>query len=95
MPGSGLAVWHIDERQSDNDNPLAYRVALVQADGKKDLEFLRNQGDGADVFPGTKKIKAANDQTTPSLRSNQGKASRAALANIKHSAGIVTLSVNV
>ncbi|MCA9224706.1 MAG: M6 family metalloprotease domain-containing protein, partial [Planctomycetales bacterium] len=45
LPGSGLAVWHIDESQSGNTNPLSYRVALVQADGKRDLEFDRNGGD--------------------------------------------------
>ncbi len=95
VPGSGLTVWHIDERQSDNDNPLAYLVALVQADGKKNLEFVRNQGAGADAFPGTKKVTAVNDQTTPSLRSNQGKQSGVALTNIKKSGGIVTLDVSV
>ena len=35
---SGLAVWHIDATQSNNNNPLAYKVALVQADGRRDLE---------------------------------------------------------
>ena len=51
LPGSGLAVWHIDERQSNNDDPLAYLVALLQADGKKDLELLKNSGDGGGPFP--------------------------------------------
>ncbi len=95
LPGSGLAVWHIDERQSDNDNPLAYRVALVQADGKKDLEFLRNQGDAGDVFPGTKKVTTLDDTTTPSTRANMGAATGVALTGIAASAGIVTLKATV
>src|SRR2546430_2873202 len=95
LPGSGLAVWHIDERQSNNDNPLAYLVALVQADGKKDLELLKNSGDGGDLFPGDKRVTALDDNTTPSTRSNMGSPSRVALTNIAMSGGIVTLRAEV
>lgn len=51
LPGSGLAVWHIDEARSDNTNPLAYKVGLTQADGKRDLEMARNAGDAATSTP--------------------------------------------
>ena len=95
LPGSGLAVWHIDERQSNNDNPLAYLVALLQADGKKDLELLKNSGDGGDLFPGDKAVAAIDDNTTPSTRSNKGSPSRVALTNIAMSRGIVTLQAEV
>ena len=95
LPGSGLAVWHIDERQSSNDNPLAYLVALLQADGNKDLELLKNSGDGGDLFPGDKNVAAVDDKTTPSTRSNMGSPSRAALTNIAMTGGIVTLQAEV
>jgi immune inhibitor A len=95
LPGSGLAVWHIDERQSNNDNPLAYLVALLQADGNKDLELLRNSGDAGDLFPGDKGVAALDDNTTPSTRSNTGPPSRVALTNIAMSGGIVTLQAKV
>lgn len=95
VPGAGLAVWHIDERQSDNDNPLAYRVALVQADGKKDLELLKNSGDAADVFPGTKKVTVLGDGTTPSTRSNMGAPTGVELIGIALAAGTVTLTAKV
>jgi immune inhibitor A len=95
LPGSGLAVWHIDGRQSNNNNPLAYLVALLQADGKKDLELLKNSGDGGDLFPGDKRITALDDNTTPSTRSNRRSPSRVALTNIAMSGGIVTLQVEV
>jgi immune inhibitor A len=95
LPGSGLAVWHIDERQSNNNNPLAYLVALLQADGNQDLELLKNSGDGGDLFPGDKCVAAIDDNTTPSTRSNSGSPSRVALANIAMSGGIVTLQAEV
>jgi immune inhibitor A len=95
LPGYGLAVWHIDERRSNNDNPLAYLVALVQADGKKDLELLKNSGDGGDLFPGEQSIAALNDNTTPSTRSNTGSPSGVALTNIAMSGGIVTFQAEV
>src|ERR1043166_4085535 len=95
LPGSGLAVWHIDERQSNNDNPLAYLVALVQADGKKELELLKNSGDGGDLFPGEQSVAALNDNTTPSTRSNMGSPSGVALTNIAMTGGIVTLQAEV
>jgi immune inhibitor A len=95
LPGSGLAVWHIDERQSDNDNPLAYLVALLQADGNKDLELLKNSGDAGDVFPGDKGVAAVDDNTTPSTRSNTGSPSGVALTNIAMTGGIVILQAEV
>jgi len=95
LPGSGLAVWHINERQSNNDNPLAYLVALLQADGNKDLELLKNSGDAGDLFPGDKCVAAVDDNTTPSTRANTGSPSRVVLTNIAMSGGIVTLQAEV
>jgi immune inhibitor A len=95
LPGSGLAVWHIDERQSNNNNPLAYLVALLQADGNNDLELLKNSGDAGDLFPGDKGVVAIDDNTIPSTRSNKGSPSRVALTNIAMRRGIVTLQAEV
>ncbi len=97
LPGSGLAVWHIDETQSDNTNPLAYKVALVQADGKRDLEFNRNQGDGADVFPGKKGVTKLDDKGAahPHTRKNDGTATGVALSKIKVKKGVVGVTVKV
>jgi len=54
LPDSGLAIWHIDEA-SNNDNQqmtpeLHYKVALIQADGRYDLEERQNLGDATDLF---------------------------------------------
>jgi len=97
LPGSGLAVWHIDETQSDNTNPLAYKVALVQADGNRDLEFNRNQGNDSDLFPGSKGVTKLNDRGSghPHTRKNDGTATGVALSKIKVSKGIVKVTVKV
>jgi M6 family metalloprotease-like protein len=55
LPGSGLAIWHIDEL-GDNQNEqmtaaLHYECSLAQADGRHDLEDdPRNFGDATDLF---------------------------------------------
>lgn len=98
LPGVGLAVWHIDERQSNNNNPLAYRVALVQADGKRDLEFARNSGDTGDLFPGSKGVSHVSDASSahPNTQANSGGKTGVTLKSIKQAAnGSITVSVTV
>ncbi len=98
LPGSGLALWHIDEQQSGNDNPLAYRVALVQADGKRDLEMDKNAGDKADVFPGTLGLTKVGDaqSTHPNTRANNGNATGVSLKAVKQAAdGSIKVEVGV
>ena len=70
-------------------------MALLQADGNKDLELLKNSGDRGDLFPGDKGIAAVDDNTTPSTRANMGSPSRVVLTNIAMSGGIVTLQAEV
>jgi M6 family metalloprotease-like protein len=54
IPDSGLAIWHIDEFGSNNDEfqlpGQHYLVTLVQADGRWDLENGSNQGDSTDLW---------------------------------------------
>jgi immune inhibitor A len=95
LPGSGLALWHVDETQTGNTNPLAYMVGLVQADGKRDLEFNRNDGDAGDLFPGSAGVKKVDDTTTPSTRANNGAASKVALTQISEKNGVVSVRVKV
>ncbi|WP_162561278.1 M6 family metalloprotease domain-containing protein [Methylobacterium terrae] len=97
LPGSGLALWHIDETQSDNTNPLAYKVALVQADGRRDLEFGRKPDDPADLFPGQAAVRSVDDRGAkhPHTRWNDGTASGIALTEITEEDGIVTVDVTL
>lgn len=55
IPGSGgLAIWHVDEHGSNDDEQQTpsqhYLVTLVQADGRWDLENGRNNGDLTDLW---------------------------------------------
>lgn len=96
LPGSGLAVWHIDETQSANTNPLAYRVALVQADGQRHLEFSVNDGDPGDLFPGSGNVVALNSAGShPHTRANDGTPTQVVLSGITHSAGTIKVTVAV
>ncbi len=56
LPDAGLALWHIDTEGSNDfqqgGGALHYKVALVQADGRWDLESNRNPGDGTDLWKG-------------------------------------------
>lgn len=93
LPGKGLAVWHVDERQSGNTNPLSYLVGLVQADGKKDLEMNRNRGDAGDLFPGSAGVTAISDTTNPSTRANNGSATGIKLSGIAQTGSNIKLKV--
>jgi immune inhibitor A len=86
LPNGGLLIWHIDDAAPDNTNETHYKVALVQADGKKDLELARNRGDGGDCYPGTAKNKKFDDTTTPNSRSYGGAATGVAVTNISAAA---------
>ena len=97
LPGQGLALWHIDERQADNTNAIAYRVGLVQADGKRDLELNANAGDDADTFPGSKRVTSVADKAgiAPSTRAYDGTATGIGLSKISEKAGVVSVTVKL
>jgi len=55
MPGEGVLVWHIDSLISGNTNQQRtelkhYKVSVVQADGRYQLESGANIGDASDYF---------------------------------------------
>ncbi len=57
VPGTGVAVWHIDERGSNSKVNLKtnathnnFEATLVQADNLWDLEKNKNSGDDKDVY---------------------------------------------
>lgn len=95
LPGGGLAIWHIDENQSNNTNPLSYRVGLVQADGMKDLENNRNSGEPNDLFPGTDGVTSITDSTNPSTRANNGLPTGVSVTKISETAGVIKATLKV
>jgi len=54
LPDAGLAIWHVDELGSNNDEQMTpsqhYECSLEQADNSWDLENGRNAGDANDLF---------------------------------------------
>lgn len=54
LPGSGLAIWHIDELGDNTGwNPADMsniECALLQADGRSELEIYGSMGDTTDLF---------------------------------------------
>ncbi len=95
LPGSGLAVWHIDEKQSANTNPLSYRVGLVQADGKRDLENNRNSGEAGDLFPGIGTVTGIDDSSNPSTRANDGTTTGVSIKQIAETSGLIKAKLKV
>ncbi len=63
----GLLIWHIDDNKPDNDNESDhYKVALLQADGKRDLERSFGWGDSGDPFPGSSDNRSLTPESSPS-----------------------------
>jgi M6 family metalloprotease-like protein len=54
LPDSGLAIWHVDETGSNNNQQMTpalhYECSLEQADNLFHLEHNNNAGDSADLF---------------------------------------------
>jgi immune inhibitor A len=66
LPGTGLLIWHIDDSIPSNTNEAHYKVALVQGDGRRDLERAANRGDDGDPYPGVPNHISFNATTNPS-----------------------------
>lgn len=69
LPGAGLLIWHIDDSQQTNTDENHYKVALMQADGRRDMERNSNRGDAGDVYPGASHNKTFDATTNPSSKS--------------------------
>lgn len=95
MPASGLLIWHIDDAISGNSDESHYKVALMQADGKKDLEAANNRGDAGDAYPGTSANKTFNSASNPNSKSYSGQVTDVAVTNISASGATMTATVKV
>lgn len=93
LPDAGLAIWHVDEDGSNENEQrtpaLHYECSLEQADGRFDLENAEDAGDRDDLFP-----FGANDRfgdaTTPNSRWWDGSSSGLEIRNIRRTGNAVT-----
>lgn len=95
IPASGLLIWHVDDSIESNEDEGHYKVALVQADGKEQLEAGTNRGDGGDCYPGTAKNTRFDNASTPSSASYGGIDSKVAVTGIKVSGTSVKAKIAV
>jgi immune inhibitor A len=95
LPGNGLLIWHIDDEIDNNSNEQHYRVALLQADGKKDLERGANRGDNGDPWPGSGTNKTFNKDTVPDSRSYGGLDTQVQVQKIGLKNGVITADLYV
>jgi M6 family metalloprotease-like protein len=104
LPGSGVAIWHIDElgdNSSVNLNPNNshnnYEATLVQADNLWDLEKNRNGGDDKDLYYLGNTVRGYtnqfSDSTLPKARWWNGSASGLVLRGFSAIGTTMTFSV--
>jgi immune inhibitor A len=72
LPAEGLLIWHVDDSIADNSNEIHPKVALVQADGRGDLESGNNRGDASDPYPGSTGNQSFTSDSDPSSDSYGG-----------------------
>ncbi|MDB5686552.1 MAG: family metalloprotease protein [Rhizorhabdus sp.] len=95
LPGSGLLIWHVDENQTSNKDENHYWVALMQADGKRDMELNQNRGDGGDCYPGTSNNTSFNNSSTPNSKSYAGASTCVAVTGIPAPAAVMNVGMQV
>ena len=96
LPDSGLAIWHVDELGSNNNEQMTplkhYECSLEQADNEFHLEKDINLGDSKDLFAGPQ-FKDFDDDTTPGAKWWDGSNSGLKISKISASAATMEFSV--
>lgn len=95
LPAGGLLIWHIDDSVAGNTNEAHYKVALMQADGKRDMELDHNRGDGGDPYPGASNNTTFNNTSTPNSKSYAGANTCVAVTGIGPSGPVISANLRV
>jgi len=83
LPGSGMAIFHVNTDRSDNDNEDLKLVDMEEADGKNDLDNIGNRGDAGDIFPGSSHNTLFNDLSSPDAQTYDGKYTGISVSDIR------------
>jgi M6 family metalloprotease-like protein len=93
---NGLAVYHCDTLGSNEFQQGSatqhYQCALLQADGRRDLEDNHNQGDGVDLFGAVSGV-AVSSTSRPHSREWDGRESGLVISDISINNGRISFSV--
>ncbi|MCC2643929.1 MAG: putative secreted metalloprotease [Nitrospira sp.] len=96
LPDAGLAIWHVDEQGSNNNEQMTpsqhYECSLLQADNRFDLEGNINLGDSEDLF-GSPNNTQFSDTTSPDSKWWDGSNSGLKIAQISAPAATMTFVV--
>jgi immune inhibitor A len=95
LPGPGLLVYHIDEAVSGNSNEAHPQVALLQADGLKQLNTGVNRGDGGDPYPGSANNVTLNAASNPDSKSYGNVDTCVSISNIGATGATMTVRLAV
>jgi immune inhibitor A len=95
LPQGGLLIWHIDDSVSTNTNESHYKVALIQADGNRNLELNNNRGDGGDPYPGSSGNTSFHKTSTPNSKSYSGVDTCVSVTAISAPTAVMTANVAV
>ncbi|UCB53547.1 MAG: M6 family metalloprotease domain-containing protein [Candidatus Zixiibacteriota bacterium] len=108
IPSDGLLIYHVEHGGSNNQEWCPsygypadphYKVALMQADGRWQLEgcggFGMNSGDQGDPFPGTFGKRTFNDTTEVNSLRYDGNSSEVAVWNISDSDSVMYADFDV
>jgi len=96
LPSSGLAVYHCDTDGSnefqEGSSTRHYQCALLQADGRTDLERNNNRGDGGDLY-GAIGGTALSHATNPSSRQWDNLDSRLVMSQVGAPGDVITFRI--
>jgi immune inhibitor A len=95
LPSAGLLVYHVDDSIDSNADESHYKVALTQADGRRDLEAGTNQGDAGDPYPGSGANTDLSGSSTPNTNSHAGLPTNVAIRAIGSSGATISVDFDV